>query len=188
MLKQPGNGLMMDDPRATLTAMGKPPVRISPQPWAPLGEASPPTPAALEAVLRGTSKPMPARLAAVRLAIYAPRRFTELAGELCRHANAELRRATAWNLGMIAKHRPELISDPVRAALRQLARRSGRGRPGGGGRRLRPSGDSSRCPGPRQAARPTGLPIMSNGRKTKTVSPKGGRSWKPAPTMPSRWD
>jgi HEAT repeat protein len=120
VLKQPGSGLMMDDPRATLTAMGKPPVRISPRPWAPLAEASPPAPATLEAVLRGTSKQMPARLAAVRLAIYAPRRFTELAGELCRHANAELRRATAWNLGMIAKHRPELVSDPVRTALRQL--------------------------------------------------------------------
>ncbi len=120
VLKQPGNALMMDDPRATLTALGKPPVRISPQPWAPLGEASPPTPATLEAVLRGTSKSMPVRLAAVRLTIYAPRRFTELAGELCRHANVELRRATAWNLGMIAKHRPRLISDSVRTVLRQL--------------------------------------------------------------------
>ena len=120
VLKQPGNGLMMDDPRAALTAMGKPPVRISPQPWAPLAEASPPPPATLEAVLRGTSKQMPLRLAAVRLAIYAPRRFAELAGELCRQPNAELRRATAWNLGMIAKHRPALVSDAVRTALRQL--------------------------------------------------------------------
>jgi len=120
VLKQPGSGLIMDDPRATLTAMGKPPVRISPQPWAPLAEASPPPLATLEAVLRGASNQMPARLAAVRLATCAPRRFSEMAGELCRNGNAELRRATAWNLGMIAKHRPGLMSDSVRTALRQL--------------------------------------------------------------------
>jgi HEAT repeat protein len=120
VLKQPGNGLMMDDARAALTALGKPPVRVTPQPWAPLREASPPALDALEAVLRGTSKQMPVRLAAVRLAIYAPRRFAELADELCRHPNAGLRRATAWNLGMIAKHRPQLISDSVRAALLRL--------------------------------------------------------------------
>jgi HEAT repeat protein len=120
VLKHPGNGLMMDDARATLTALGKPPVRITPQPWAPLGEASPPALDALEAVLRGTSKQMPVRLAAVRLTIYAPRRFAELAGELCQCPNAEVRRATAWNLGMIAKHRPQLVSDAVRAALLRL--------------------------------------------------------------------
>ncbi len=120
VLKQPGNMLMMDDARATLVALGRPPVRISPQPWAPVGEAPRPSLAALEAVLRGTSNQMPARLAAVRLAIYAPRRFAELAGELCQRPNAELRRATAWNLGMIAKHRPELISEAVRAALLRL--------------------------------------------------------------------
>jgi HEAT repeat protein len=120
VLKQPGSMLMMDDGRATLTAMGKPAVKVSPQPWVPLGEASPPSVAALEAVLRGTSKQMPARLAAVRLAIHAPRRFTELAGELCQSPNAEVRRAVAWNLGMIAKHRPALVSDAVRAALLRL--------------------------------------------------------------------
>ena len=120
VLKQPGSGLMMDDARATLVALGRPPVRISPQPWAPVGEAPRPSLAALEAVLRGTSNQLPARLAAVRLAIYAPRRFAELADELCRRPGAELRRATAWNLGMIAKHRPALISEPVRAALSRL--------------------------------------------------------------------
>jgi HEAT repeat protein len=76
--------------------------------------------ATLEAVLRGTSTQMPVRLAAVRLAIHAPRRFAELASELCQNPNAELRRATAWNLGMIAKHRPPLVSDAVRAALLRL--------------------------------------------------------------------
>ena len=63
---------------------------------------------------------MPAGLAAVRLTIYAPRRFAELAGQLCRQPDAELRRATAWNLGMIAKHRQELISPSLQVALRQL--------------------------------------------------------------------
>jgi HEAT repeat protein len=76
--------------------------------------------ATLEAVLRGTSNQMPVRLAAVRLAIHAPSRFVEMAGELCRSSNAEIRRAAAWNLGMIAKHRPALVSDSVRTALLQL--------------------------------------------------------------------
>jgi len=120
VLKGPGSLVIMDDARAALTALGRPPVKVSPQPWAPVGEAAPPRLATLEAVLHGTSKQMPMRLAAVRLAIYAPRRFSELAGELCRHPDAELRRATAWNLGMIAKHRPALVSDDFRAALLRL--------------------------------------------------------------------
>ena len=89
VLKQPGNMLMMDDPRATLVALGKPPVRIVPRPWAPSAEAAPPSLAALEAVLRNTTNQMPVRLAAVRMAIYAPHRFTEIAGELCRSSSAE---------------------------------------------------------------------------------------------------
>jgi len=120
VLKQPGSLVMMDDGRATLTALGKPAVKVSPQPWAPLGETAPPSLATLEAVLRGTSKEMPVRLAAVRLAIHAPRRFAELASELCQNPNVDLRRATAWNLGMMAKHRPALVSDAVRAALLRL--------------------------------------------------------------------
>ena len=41
-LKQPGNMLMMDDPRATLVALGKPPVRIAPHTWCAAGRGSPP--------------------------------------------------------------------------------------------------------------------------------------------------
>ena len=120
VLKQPGSLVIMDDARATLTALGKPAVKISPKPWAPVGEEARPSLTTLQAVLYGTSKQIPARLAAVRLAIYAPRRFVELAGELSQNPSIELRRATAWNLGMIAKHRPALVSAPLQAALLHL--------------------------------------------------------------------
>ena len=120
MLKRPGSLIILDDPRTALTLSGKLPTRISPKPWSPLREILRPPLAPLEAVLRGTSQQMPVRVAAVRLAIYAPGHFAELASELSQHPRGEIRRAIAWNLGMLAKHRPELVSSVVRAALLHL--------------------------------------------------------------------
>lgn len=122
MLARPGSMVILDDPRALLTVLGKPPVRISPKALTMPEERPPALLAPLEAALRGTSKQVPARLAVVRLAIFAPGRLTELAAELSRHPSAEVRRALAWNLGMIAKHRPALVSAPVRAVLLHLLR------------------------------------------------------------------
>ena len=56
VLKRPGHILMLDDPRAALTALGKPPVKTSPKPWEPVGRCRPPPWPPLEAVLCGTSK------------------------------------------------------------------------------------------------------------------------------------
>ncbi|MBM4091651.1 MAG: hypothetical protein FJ276_19820 [Planctomycetes bacterium] len=120
MLRRPGNMVILDDPRATLTALGSPAVRVSSKTFVPLSPRPTPSCTALEGVLRGDSRELPLRLAAVRLAIFAPRRFCELAGELHEHPSAETRLAVAWNLGMIAKHRPELASDSVRSALVRL--------------------------------------------------------------------
>ena len=84
-------------------------------PVEPLSTGPPWLAGPLEAVLR-PSHEIPIRLAAVRLAISAPRRFVELAAELARRPDRETRRAVAWNLGMIAKHRPELLDGrPPRA-------------------------------------------------------------------------
>jgi len=120
MLQRPGKMVILDDPRALLTVLGKVPVKISPKPSVPLAMRPVPSLEALQAVLRGTSNQMPVRVAAVRLAIFAPERFCELAGELHQHPSSETRLAIAWNLGMIAKHRPGLVSDSLRAALLQL--------------------------------------------------------------------
>ena len=120
VLQRPGNLVILDDPRAILTALGSPAVRVSSKTLVPLAPRPPPSRDALEAVLRGDSRELPLRVAAVRLAIFAPRRFCELAGELHQHPIAETRLAVAWNLGMIAKHRPELVSDSVRSALVRL--------------------------------------------------------------------
>ena len=123
LLQRPGRMVILDDPRALLTVMGKPPVRILPTLPSPLATRPAPSReelARLAVALRGAAPQVPVRLAAVRLANYTPARFCELALDLCGHPNQETRRAVAWNLGMIAKHRPDLISDALRAALVQL--------------------------------------------------------------------
>ncbi|OHB69330.1 MAG: hypothetical protein A2V70_15225 [Planctomycetes bacterium RBG_13_63_9] len=120
LLERPGSMVILDDPRALLAVMGRPPVGILPKPMAPLATRPPPSCESLEAVLRGDSRQTPVRVAAVRLAIFAPGRFCELATELCQHPSPETRLAVAWNLGMIAKHRPELVSESARAALMRL--------------------------------------------------------------------
>lgn len=122
LLGRPGRLLILDDPRATLSEMGKPARRVSPKALPPLGTRAAPAVAQLEAVLRGASDAMPVRVAAVRLAIYAPRRLTELATDLAGAPSAAIRCAVARNLGMIAKHRPGLISDAVRTVLLRLLR------------------------------------------------------------------
>ena len=120
LVRSPGNMVILDDPRALLTVMGRPPVGVLPKPTAPLATRSPPSRESLEAALRGAAGRIPVRVAAVRLAIFYPARFCELAPDLCEHPSSETRWATAWNLGMIAKHRPLLISDSVRASLVRL--------------------------------------------------------------------
>jgi len=120
LLKRPGSMVILDDPRALWTVMGKPPVGVSPKPMIPLATRPPPSRESLEAALRGAPGRTAVRVAAVRLAIFYPGRFCELAPELCGHPNPETRWAAAWNLGMIAKHRPGLVSDSVRTALVRL--------------------------------------------------------------------
>ena len=56
----------------------------------------------------------------MRLLIYWPERFARLAPDLTLHASAEIRRTMAWNMGMLAKYRPELVSNDVRNALLRL--------------------------------------------------------------------
>ena len=120
LLTRPGQVLFLDDPRAALTLLGKPIRRAVPQAVEPLGTVPPWPPGPLEAVLLGRAKEIPIRQAAARLAISCPGRFVELAAELARRPDVETRRATAWNLGMIAKHRPEAIDEPCRRALLDL--------------------------------------------------------------------
>jgi hypothetical protein len=120
LLRRPGKLVILDDPRATLTVLGQPPTRVVTEAPEPLGTVSPTSADALEAALRGASNTTSVRTAAVRLAIQAPDRLAEMAPELGKDSNATVRRALAWNLGMLAKHRPELISKEVRRTLLQL--------------------------------------------------------------------
>ncbi|HUT92523.1 MAG TPA: glycerophosphodiester phosphodiesterase family protein, partial [Thermoguttaceae bacterium] len=122
LLARPGKLVICDDPRAVLTELGRPCVAVSSRPPAILGVRLPGPLEQLEEVMRGRSHRVSVRIAAVRLAIFAPRCFTILAREVHRRADAEVRRAVAWNLGMIAKHRPSLVSNEVRGVLLQLLR------------------------------------------------------------------
>lgn len=129
VLNRPGQVVFLDDPGAAIVLLRwrgtSETVRPSHPSW--LGLAATPSIAALEAALRadivkeGSGNPS-YRLAAVRLAIHAPGRFVQLSGELAARPSAELRRAVAWNLGMIAKHRPTLIDEPAKAVLIKLLR------------------------------------------------------------------
>ena len=120
ILACPGKLVICDDPRAILNELARPAVRISRKPLALLGTCSLGPSERLEAALRGSPSKVPVRVASVRLAIFVPRRFLALARELHRHQDPEIRQAIAWNLGMIAKHRPALVSDAVRAMLLHL--------------------------------------------------------------------
>ena len=122
LLRQPGKIAFLDDPRAALSLLGKPAKRIVPHPATPLGVCDAWSPEPLEAVLRGQSKQLPVRLAAVRLAISAPHRLVRMASELARQPDKETRRALAWNLGMIAKHGKALLDERSRAVVLGLLR------------------------------------------------------------------
>jgi hypothetical protein len=133
-----GQVLFLDDPRAALTLLGRPVRKPVLRPVEPLGTISPWPPGPLESVLLGChwrlasaeeqqhgqdargTRAIPVRQAAARLAISCPRRFVELAAEIAQRPDAETRRALAWNLAMIAKHRPELIDAPCRRVLVEL--------------------------------------------------------------------
>ena len=117
MLRRPGKIVFLDDPRAALPLLGRPAKRIETRAVKPLRVWDAWLPEPLEAVLRGESKQLPVRLAAVRLANSAPQRLVRMAAELARQPGKETRRALAWNLGMIAKHRGTLLDAPSRAAL-----------------------------------------------------------------------
>lgn len=122
LLARPGTMVILDDPRATLSHLGKSPVRVVPESLSPLGVREAPALAVPESVLRGEARQMPVRLAAVRLAIHAPERFVQLAQPLGQSPDAEVRRAVAWNLGMVAKHRPALLTEAARETLLRLLR------------------------------------------------------------------
>jgi hypothetical protein len=120
VLDRPGQVVLVDDARAALGLLGKPPAACGLTPVEPLSHKPPGETGQLEAVLWGQSKAVPVRLAAVRLAIAAPGRFVALAPELARRPEAEIRRAVAWNLGLIAAHRPALLDEPSRGTLVDL--------------------------------------------------------------------
>ena len=119
LLRRPGAILFLDDPRAALLLLGKPPVRIEPARLSPLGVCCF-SPRECEAALHDKPTGTTRRVAAVHLAIAAPQRFLQLAAELASQPDGELRRATAWCLGMIAERRAELLDDAARAVLLRL--------------------------------------------------------------------
>ncbi len=120
VLDRPGQVVLVDDARAALGLLGKPPAACRLTPLEPLSDKPPGESGQLEAVLWGQSKALPVRLAAVRLAIAAPGRFVALAPEMARRPEAEVRRAVAWNLGLIAVCRPALLDEPSRGTLVDL--------------------------------------------------------------------
>jgi hypothetical protein len=65
LLQGPGKMVIVDDPRALLAVMGKSPVRILPKPMVPLSTRPPPSLESLKAVIRGNSRQLPVRVAAL---------------------------------------------------------------------------------------------------------------------------
>ena len=121
-----GQMVMLDDPRLTLTELGRPalparqaaPARAVPVPGPPMDEL-------LQALFGQAGATMPPRLAAARLANYYCAKAPEMVlarippGALTRQS-ASVKANIAWTLGMAARHRPETATADVRSALLRL--------------------------------------------------------------------
>lgn len=123
IVQEPGPAIL-SDPRAFLTAMNRPAVRFvfpegnGPR-WSFDGEID-----RYRAVLDGDSQECAVRQAAARFALLAPKTFTAAVARYAKSPVVEVRRSIAWNLGMIAKHRPSLVSAEFQERLLDLARDS----------------------------------------------------------------
>jgi len=120
-LELPGQMVMLDDPRLTLTELGRPASPPKPAPPArAVPVAAPPVDELLNALFEQPSATLPPRLAAARLVNYYCVKAPGIVLARVPPLRASVKANIAWTLGMAARYRPETITAAVRSTLLHL--------------------------------------------------------------------